>query len=181
MTAAAATTAAQAQEAARRFVLHEAGFAQVVSRGTRGALVGRSMTAFLNPDWSVDLVQRQQHARLAHWRADPHALVMWVGPPAPGATNEHPHVFDIDTLPPRVVFVRGSVTFLQPEDTERIYRRNLEAQRASGFTRAPVRDPQQVEQDLAGVRVVPTRVRLEGFGEGPQTFEFTTADAGGTP
>ncbi len=73
------------------------------------------------------------------------------------------------------------MTFLQPEDTEQIYRRNLEAQRASGFTRAPVRDPQQVAQDLAGVRVVPTRVRLEGFGEGPQTFEFTTTDAGGTP
>ncbi|MEO7125894.1 MAG: hypothetical protein ABI382_10340 [Nakamurella sp.] len=138
------------------------------------------MTVFLNPDWSVDLVQRRQHARLAQWRADPHALVSWVGTPADGASNEHPHVFDIGALPARVVFVRGTVTFLGPEQTEHIYRREIEAQRAAGLIRAPLRSRVQVDHDLLAVRVDPYRVRLEGFGHGAESFDFTITTAGGS-
>jgi len=163
---------ARAQQAAFRFVADEAGFAQVYSLDRRGHPVGRTMLAFLNPDWSVDLVQRAQHARLAQWRRDPHTLVSWIGAAAAGATNEHPHVFDIDTLPPRAVFVRGVVTFLQGEETERIYRREIDAQRAAGFTKAPLRSPDDVAQNLAAVRLVPYRVRLEGFGYEAQAFDF---------
>lgn len=170
----------RAQQAARQYVMDEAKFAQVTSRDSHGQLVGRSMTAFLNPDWSVDLVQRRQHARLAQWRLDPHALVSWVGTPADGASNEHPHVFDIGALPPRVIFVRGVVTFLDPEQTENIYRREIEAQRASGLTRAPLRSRVQVDQDLVAVHLDPYRVRLEGFGHGPEAFDFTITTSGGT-
>lgn len=170
----------RAQRAARRFVIDEAEFAQVVSRDRHGDLVGRSMTAFLNVDWSVDLVQRRQHARLAQWRHDPHALVTWVGTPADGASNEHPHVFDIGALPPRAVFIRGAVTFLGPTQTEQIYRREIEAQRASGLTRAPLRDRDQVERDLVAVHLDPYRVRLEGFGDGAEAFDFTITTLGGT-
>lgn len=161
-----------AQQAAFDFVAEDAGFAQVVSVDQRGHPVGRSMTAFLNPDWSVDLVQRRLHARLEQWRRDPHALVTWVGTPAPGASNEHPHVFDIATLPPRVVFVRGVVTFLDAKHTEQIYRREIEAQRKAGNTRAPLRSPDDVAQNLAAVRLVPYRIRLEGFGREAQAFDF---------
>lgn len=168
-----------AKRAARRFVVGDAGFAQVVSVDRRGQLVGRSMTAFLNDDWSVDLVQRLQHARLTQWRRNPHTLVTWVGTPAVGATNDHPHVFDIDTLPPRAVFVRGAVTFLDPARTEQIYRREIESQRAAGFTKAPLRSPNEVERELEAVRLIPYRVRLEGFGDGAQAFDFTVNEMGG--
>ncbi len=174
-------TLEDAQQAARRFVFDEAGFAQVVSRDRHGHLAGRTMTAFLNQDWSVDLVQRRQHARLAQWRRDPHTLVIWVGTPAIGATNDHPHVFDIDTLPPRAVFIRGTISFLDADETERIYRREIEAQRAHGFTKAPLRNRDEVERDLAAVHLAPYRVRLEGFGDGAQSFDFTITTLGGTP
>jgi hypothetical protein len=162
----------RAIQAAFRFVADDTGFAQVVSVDRRGHPVGRSMTAFLNPDWSVDLVQRAQHARLSQWRHNPHTLVTWVGGPATGATNDHPHVFDINTLPPRAVFVRGAVRFLDAAETERIYRREIEAQRAAGFTKAPLRSPDDVAQNLAAVHLVPYRVRLEGFGNEAQAFDF---------
>ena len=42
-----------AQEAARRFVLDEAGFAQLTTIDARGYPVTRTMTAFLQEDWSV--------------------------------------------------------------------------------------------------------------------------------
>mgnify|MGYP000580745422 CR=1 FL=1 len=54
-----------AARAALAFVHGEAGFAQVTTIDRYGFPVGRSMTAFLNDDWSVDLVQRRTHARLA--------------------------------------------------------------------------------------------------------------------
>jgi hypothetical protein len=167
------TDLATAQEAARRFVLQEAGFAQVTTLDRHGYPVGRSMTAFLNPDWSVDLVQRRVHARMAQLRRTPAALVTWVGSAAAGATNEHPHVFDIGRLPPRAVFIRGATAFLDDDATEACYRREIEAQRARGLTRAPLREREQVAADLIGVRLTPYRVRLEGFGEGPQSFDFT--------
>jgi hypothetical protein len=131
------------------------------------------MTAFLNDDWSVDLVQRRTHARLAQLRRDPRALVTWVGTPAPGASNEHPHVFDIGRLPPRGVFVRGTTEFMDDDWTLRCYLRHVTAQRAQGFTRAPLRDAEQVAADLVGVHLLPYRVRLEGFGEGAQAFDWT--------
>jgi hypothetical protein len=130
------------------------------------------MTAFLEEDWTVSLVQRASHARLAQLRREPRALVTWVGTPAAGASNQRPHVFDLGLLPPRAVFVRGRVEFMGEEWTEQRYRENVERQRAAGHTAAPVRTPEQVTADLVGVRVVPRRIRLEGFGEGAQAFEW---------
>ncbi|MFZ5871354.1 MAG: hypothetical protein ACOYXW_12645 [Actinomycetota bacterium] len=171
---------ARAQEAAQRFVSGEAGFAQVTTLDRRGYPVTRTMTAFLGADWSVSLVQRRAHARLAQWARDPRTLVAWVGTPAPGATNERPHVFDIGQLPPRVVAVRGDAELQPDEWTVRVYREHLDAQRARGFTRAPVRTDDEAARDLAGVVVRPVRVRLEGFGEGAQSFTFDPTKPEGT-
>ncbi len=157
---------------ARAFVRDEAGFAQVVTLDRHGYPVGRSATAFLAEDWSVALVHRRSHARLAQVRRDPRMLVTWVGTPAPGASNESPHVFDVDRLPARVVLVRGTAVLADDAWTEDTYRRELEAQRAAGHTRAPVRDPERVRAELVGLRVAPYRVRLEGFGEGAQSFDW---------
>lgn len=162
-----------ARAAALRFVLDEAGFAQLTTIDRHGFPVGRSMTAFLNEDWSVDLVQRRTHARLSQLRRDPRTLVTWVGDPAPGATNERPHVFDIGRLPARAVFVRGTARFLDDAQTVALYSRHVSEQRAQGFTRAPLRDPEQVISDLVGVHLEPRRVRLEGFGEGAQSFDWS--------
>jgi hypothetical protein len=159
--------------AALAFVHEEAGFAQVTTIDRFGFPVGRSMTAFLNDDWSVDLVQRRSHARLAQLRREPRTLVTWVGSPAPGATNERPHVFDIGRLPPRAVYVRATARFMDDAETVACYSRHVARQRAQGFTRAPLRDAEQVRSDLAGVHLVPYRVRLEGFGTGAQSFDWT--------
>ncbi len=161
--------------AALDFVRGEAGFAQVTTIDRHGFPVGRSMTAFLNDDWSVDLVQRRSHARLAQLRRDPRTLVTWVGEPAPGATNERPHVFDIGRLPPRAVYVRGTARFMDDAATFACYSRHVTRHRAQGFTRAPLRDADQVRAELIGVHLEPYRVRLEGFGTGAQSFDWTVS------
>jgi hypothetical protein len=167
--------------AALAFVHEEAGFAQVTTIDRHGFPVGRSMTAFLNDDWSVDLVQRRSHARLAQLSREPRTLVTWVGDPAPGATNERPHVFDIGRLPPRAVYIRGTARFMDDAATVACYSRHVARQRAQGFTRAPLRDADQVRSDLAGVHLEPYRVRLEGFGTGAQSFDWTLSPSDPTP
>lgn len=161
-----------AQAAARAFVAREAGFAQVTTLDREDFPVARTMTAFLDDDWSVALVQRRTHARLRQLAVNPRLLVTWVGTPAEGATNERPHVFDLGRLPPRAVFVRGTAHFQDDEWTVDRYLRHVGQQRAQGFTRAPLRTPEQVVADLVGVRVDPYRIRLEGFGQGAQSFDF---------
>jgi hypothetical protein len=164
---------AGARRAAMDFVRREAGFAQVTTIDSAGFPVGRSMTAFLEDDWSVSLVQRRSHARLSQLRRLPRALVLWVGSPAAGASNERPHVFDIGRLPPRAVFVRAVSEFMDDDWTLRCYLHHVGAQREQGFTSAPLRDPDQVAADLVGVRLTPHKVRLEGFGVGAQAFDWT--------
>jgi hypothetical protein len=171
-----------AEAAARNFVLQEAGFAQVTTLDRLGFPVARTMTAFLDGDWSIDLVQRRSHARLRQLRAEPRLLVSWVGTPAAGATNERPHVFDVGLLPPRAVFVRGTAQFQEDSWTVERYLQLIGEQRAKGLTRAPLRTPEQVVTDLVGVRVTPYRLRLEGFCQGAQSFDITLDPAqGGQP
>ena len=165
-------TAAPEVASAQAFVRDEAGFAQVVTRDRHGFPVGRTMTAFLNPDWSVELVQRRSHARLRQLDADPRVLVTWVGSAAPGASNDSPHVFDLGLLPPRAVFVRGTAVFQDDAWTVDRYLAHVGAQRARGLDKAPLRTPEQVVEDLVGVLVVPYRVRLEGFGAGAQSHDL---------
>jgi len=164
---------AAARAAAHAFVLAEAGFAQVTTIDQGGFPVGRTMTAFLEPDWSVSLVQRAGHRRLDQWRRDPHTLVTWVGTPAPGASNERPHVFDLGLLPPRMVAVRGTAELMAADWTVAVYRREVARQRAAGNLKAPLRTDDEVVAELAGVRVVPRRVRLEGFGAGAESQLWT--------
>lgn len=161
-----------AQASARDFVRDEAGFAQLTTVDRNGRPVTRTMTAFLQDDWSVATVQRAQHRRISQWRRRPQTGVVWVGAPRPGITNERPHVFDIDELPPRVVAIRGDAEIMLAEWTEEVYRAAVSAQRARGFDRAPLRSPAEVRAELVGVRVRTHRVRLEGFGEGAQSFTF---------
>lgn len=162
---------------AERFVRDESGFAQVTTLDRHGYPVSRSMTAFLAQEWVVDLVQRASHARLAQLRRDPRLLVSWVGPPAADATDAYPHVFDLGRLPQRTVMVRGTATFMDVEWTWATYAAQSARHRGRGDDRAPVRDAAQVATDLVGVRVTPYRVRLEGFGDGAQSFDWVL----GTP
>lgn len=158
--------------AARAFLGDIAGFAQVTTLDRAGFPAARTMTAFAAADWSVALVQRNTHARLAQWRNNPRTLVSWIGPPAPAASNEAPHVFDLGLLPPRAVFVRGMATVMDPAWTIRVYEQRLDEQRSVGNTRAPVRDRANIMDQLVGVLVRPVRIRLEGFGFGAQSFDW---------
>jgi hypothetical protein len=163
---------AAAAHLAGRFVREETGFAQLTTIDRRGYPVTRTMTAFLLENWWVATVQRQVHRRVGHWQRHPQTEVLWVGSPRADATNERPHVFDIGRLPPRLVSVRGDAELMPPEWTEHVYRQAITAQRAEGNTLAPVRTPEEVASDLVGVRIRPVRVRLEGFGDGAQSFTF---------
>ncbi|MEO6018957.1 MAG: hypothetical protein ABIP45_01760 [Knoellia sp.] len=165
---------------ARRFVDDEAGFAQLTTVDLHGYPVTRTMTAFLLEDWSIATVQRRGHRRLSQWRRRPQTEVMWVGSPRAGVTNDRPHVFDIGRLPPRVVAIRGDAELMESAWTDAIYRRAATKQRAAGNDRAPLRTPDEVAAELAGVLIRPVRVRLEGFGDGAQSFTFNPERQGDT-
>ncbi len=154
------------------FVRAEGGFAQVTTIGRRGQPVGRTMSAFLAEDWSVELVQRRTHRRVAQLLGDPRALVTWVGTPAEGAANDHPHVFDLGLLVPRAVFVQGNAEPLSEQQTWDSYAVHSAALLAAGNDRAPARSRENVAEELAGLRVYPRRVRLEGFGEAAESFDW---------
>lgn len=168
----------RARAAAMAFVRDEAGFAQVTTLDEHGDPVGRTMAAFLEDDWSVVLIQRRLHRRIAQWERDPRTLVTWVGDPDATSTNEHPHVFDLGLLIPRVVMVRGEVSPIPPDQTWQRYRQCMHEHRARGNTRAPVRTQGQVAEELVGVHLRPTRVRLEGFGDEAQAFTWSPETQG---
>lgn len=161
---------------AEAFVRDDAGFAVVTTLDAHGYPVSRSMTAFLAEDFAVNLVQRRSHRRLEQLRRDPRLLVAWLGSPAPGATNERPHVFDLGRLPARAVMVRGQAQFMGEAWTWDTYASARTEQVARGDDRAPARDRGQVAADLIGIRVHPYRVRLEGFGDGAQSFDWRVGD-----
>lgn len=162
----------RAQAQAVAFVRSEAGFAQLTTIGRRGLPVGRTMSAFLADDWSVELVQRRTHHRVGQLLRDPRVLITWVGSPAEGATNEHPHVFDLGLLVPRAVFVQGTAQPLSEQQTWDSYSTHSAALLAAGHNRAPARTRENVAAELAGLRVRPRRVRLEGFGAAAETFDW---------
>lgn len=166
------------ERAARHFLRDVAGFAQVTTLDRDGFPVARTMTAFPAEDWTVSLVQRNSHIRLDQWRRDARTLVSWVGSPAPAASNESPHVFDLGLLPPRAVFIRGRASVMDPDWTVRCYQQHLDEQRTAGHSRAPVRDRQRVRDELAGVLIRPVRIRLEGFGIGAASFDWTIEEEG---
>jgi hypothetical protein len=161
---------------ARRWVQSEAGFAQVVTVDGQGFPVTRTMGAFLRDDWSIDLVQRRVHRRLDQLRRNPRLEVAWVGPPVPGSRNDHPAVFDFGLLVPRAVMVRGTAEFMDEEWTSRRYREEAGRLRGHGLTKAPERDEQNVRAELVGVRIVPVRVRVEGFGDGAESFAWSSEE-----
>lgn len=163
-------------ERARHFVHAEAGFAQVTTLDRHGYPVARSMTALLAQDWLVELVQRGSHARLAQLRRDPRMLVTWVAPGADDASPAYPHVFDIGRRPQRAVMIRGTARFLDPDRTWATYSAHSDRLRALGHRQAPVRDAADVAAQLTGLQVIPYRLRLEGFGDGAQSFDWTVGE-----
>jgi len=168
-----------ARTAALSFVRDEPRFAQVTTLDDDGFPVARTMAAFLHDDWTVALVQRRVHRRLQQWRRDPRTLVTWVGEPAPGSTNEHPHVFDLGLRVPRLVSVRGSVEEMPADWTHERYEQAMRAHRDRGNTRAPWRTREQAAAQLVGVLLHPVRVRLEGFGFEAQSFTWSPPQRGG--
>lgn len=162
--------------AVRRFLCDEAGFAQLITVNREGFPIGRTVGAVVGDDWTVDLVQRRSHRRLAQLRRNPNAELIWTGTPKPGARNDHPAVYDFGWQVPRCVFLRGVAEFMPPEWTVEQYRRRTDALLAKGFTRAPARTDEDVAAELTGVLVHPVRLRAEGFGDGAQSFDWTAKE-----
>ena len=167
---------AEVRSAAEAFVRDEAGFAQIVTLDGGARPVGRTASAFLRADWDVDLIQRRGHRRNAQLLRRPQALVIWVGSPAPGSTNDHPAVFDLGLTIPRAVFVQGEVEPLDGDRTWEIYRRHQDRLRSEGLTGAPDRDRAAVEADLTGFRLRARRVRLEGFADGARSHTWNEGE-----
>lgn len=150
----------------------EAGFAQVFTVNKDGYPVGRTMAAPIDDEFTVWLVQRKVHKRIGQWRRNPRTEVVWLGTPAPGSRNDSPHVYDLDLLVPRGVFLRGDAEFLDEETTIRVFERQTELHRSRGWTKAPLRTRENVAAELVGVRIRPIQVRVEGFGEGAASFTW---------
>jgi hypothetical protein len=153
----------------------EAGFAQVYSINKDGYPVGRTMAAPIDDDFTVWLVQRKVHKRINQWRRNTRTEVVWVGTPAPGSRNDSPHVYDLNLLVPRVVFLRGDVEFLDDATLVETFQRQTAIHLARGWTRAPERTPENVVAELIGVRIRPVQVRAEGFGQGAASFTWKPA------
>ncbi len=170
---------AEIQREVLRWLQEEAQFAQVVSINRDGFPVGRTMGAPVADDWTVTLVQRNVHRRLGQWRRNPRVEIIWTGTPVPGSRNDTPHVYDFGWLAPRVVFLRGTVEFLSPEETVRRFQEQTERLRAKGNLKAPLRDAADVTANLAGVLVRPLQVRAEGFTGSPMSFTWTVEPAPG--
>ena len=154
------------------FLTGEAGFAQVFTINRDGFPVGRTMVAPVAADWSVNLVQRAVHRRLGQLRRDPRMEIVWTGTPAPGSVNDRPHVYDFGWAVPRAVFLRGTASFMSPDELVATYERQTEIQRAKGLTKAPLRTADQIREELVGVHVTPVQVRAEGFGAGAQSYTW---------
>ena len=159
-------------QAARDFVQREAGFAQVVTFDRAGEPVGRTTSAFLADDWTVEMVQRSVHRRNGQLERDPRILVTWTGAPSPDSVNDSPWTFDLGLTIPRVVFVRGTAQLLDADETWEVYDRHTRRLRAAGHVKAPQRDRTEIVETMRGVRVIPNRIRVEGFGDGAQAFDL---------
>jgi Pyridoxamine 5'-phosphate oxidase len=156
----------------RDFLRREAGFAQVFTINREGYPVGRTMGAPVDDDFTVWLIQRKVHRRIGQWRRNPRTEVLWVGTPAPDSRNDHPHVYDFNLLVPRAVFIRGDAEFVDEGTTLQVYLRQSAMHRARGWTRAPERSAENVAAELVGVRIRPKHIRVEGFGEGAESFTW---------
>jgi Pyridoxamine 5'-phosphate oxidase len=164
------------QRAVLDFLREEARFAQVYTVTADGFPVGRTMGAPINDDWTVDLVQRRVHRRLAQLARNPRLEIVWTGSPLPSSRNDSPPVFDYGWLIPRVVFLRGLAAPMSEDEILAAYRRIRAGQVARGQTAAPYRSPENVRAELAGIHVRPVRVRAEGFGAGAQFFTWTARE-----
>ncbi len=160
----------------RRFLREEAGFAQLCTVSRDGFPVARTVGVPVNDDWSVDLVQRRIHRRLGQLERNPRVEIVWVGTPAPGSRNDHPAVFDFGWLVPRAVFLRGTVVPLSAEQTLAAYERLRAPLLARGLDKAPDRPAANVRDELVGLHVVPVRLRVEGFGDGAQSFSWNAEE-----
>lgn len=159
------------------FLTGEAGFAQVYTVNRDGYPVGRTMVAPINDDWSVDLIQRRVHRRLAQLRRNPRVEITWVADPAPDSVNDRPHVYDWGLRVPRAVFLRGVAEFMDGDWTVARYQHQTAIQHGKGLTMAPVRSPENVRAELIGVHVRPVQIRAEGFGAGAQSFTWSVDPA----
>jgi hypothetical protein len=168
----AAPVRAHLEQRVRDFLRDEAGFAQVYTISLAGYPVGRTMGAPVSDDFTVCLVQRKVHKRIGQWRRNPRTEVVWVGAPAPGSRNDNPHVYDFNLLAPRVVFIRGDAEFVDQHATWAMYQNQSALHRARGWTRAPERTAANVAEELIGVRIRPLQIRVEGFGNGPESFTW---------
>lgn len=150
----------------------DAGFAQVYTINKEGYPVGRTMATPIDDEFTVWLVQRKVHKRIGQWRHNRRTEVVWVGTPAPGSRNDFPHVYDVNLLIPRAVFLRGDAEFLDEATTVDVFERQTALYRSRGWTKAPLRDRANIAAELVGVRICPIQIRVEGFGDGAATFTW---------
>ena len=150
----------------------EAGFAQLFTVNKAGYPVGRTMAAPIDDQFTIWTVQRKAHKRIGQWRRNPRTEVVWVGAPASDSRNDHPHVYDLNLLVPRAVFIRGDAEFLDDDTLVEVFERQTSLHRSRGWTKAPLRSRENICAELVGVKIRPLQVRVEGFGEGAASFTW---------
>ena len=155
----------------------EAGFAQVCTINKDGYPVSRTMAAPVDAGFTVWMVQRKVHKRMLHWQRNPRTEVVWMGTPAAESRNDSPHVYDLNLLIPRGVFIRGDAEFLDDATTRELFRKQTALHRSRGWTKAPERTDENIAAELVGVKINPVLVRVEGFGDGAASFSWDPRQA----
>jgi hypothetical protein len=152
--------------AVRAFLDEGPRFAQLVTVDRHGAPVTRTVGVEVRADWTVDLLARRGHARLRQLAVNPHLQLLFVAGPRTAEPPARPAVIDYGRPVPRLVALTGTAEPLDADAARAAYRRQTDGALAAGHTRAPARTAEQVDADLAGLRVRIHRVRAEGFGDG---------------
>lgn len=156
-----------------RWVQTKAMFAQVATVDAHHFPVIRTMGALLNEDWTVDLIQRSVHHRIAQLRATPTVTLSWVGASVPGSRNDRPTVFDYGWPIPRAVILKGIAHFCGADWTVRRYRELTAILAERGPNNATRRTDENVRMELTGLHITPVAVRAEGFGDAAEAFTRT--------
>ncbi len=136
--------------------------ARFVTRTRSGVLRGRSVTAGIRPDWTVEILTPKEYRRTDQVRANPEVMLIWDDAPSTdfGA-------------PTRVVYASGRCTVLEGPEVERWFERARHEN-----PRIANRTPEYAAAAWYVLRVEIGQVRMEGFAAPGERLEYRDVEAG---
>lgn len=136
--------------------------ARFITRTPSGRLRGRSITAGIRPDWTVEVLTPKEYRRTDQVRANPEVILVWDDVPSTDFT-----------APTRVVYASGRCTVLEGADVETWFERAKHEN-----PRIAHRTPQYAAEAWYVLRVEIDHVRMEGFTVPGERLEYRDVEAG---